>query len=61
MQVGDLITHRPTGAVGIIVDESESSVCVMWGTDPLNGMEGQEEWLSKIFIENLKGHRHGYE
>ena len=61
MKVGDLITHKPTGAVGIIVDESEHSVCVMWCTDPMNGMEGEEEWLTKIFIENLKETRHGYD
>ena len=40
MQVGDLVTHKPTGSVGIVVDESEHSVCVVWCTDPLNGMEG---------------------
>ena len=61
MQVGDLVTHKPTGSVGIIVDESEHSVCVVWCTDPMNGMEGEEEWITKVFIENLKGHRHGFE
>ena len=61
MQVGDLVTHKPTGSVGIVVDESQHSVCVVWCTDPMNGMEGEEEWLEKGFIESLKGHRHGFE
>ena len=30
MQVGDLITHNPTGAVGIIIEERGNSVCVVW-------------------------------
>ena len=34
MQVGDLITHNPTGAVGIIVEERTGSVCVAWCSDP---------------------------
>jgi len=54
MQVGDLVTHNPTGAVGIIVEESGTSVCVVWCSDPLHKDEGEEEWISKLFIENLK-------
>ena len=54
MKVGDLVTHRPTGAVGIIIVEDESSVCVVWNYDPLHKDEGEEEWISKFFIENLK-------
>ena len=54
MQVGDLVTHQPTGAVGIIVEETERSVCVVWSVDPRHGAEGEEEWISKIFIDNLK-------
>ena len=54
MKVGDLVTHRPTGAVGIIIVEDASSVCVVWNYDPVNKSEGEEEWISKFFIENLK-------
>lgn len=54
MKVGDLVTHRPTGAVGIIIEESGTSVCVVWNYDPLHKDEGEEEWISKLFIENLK-------
>jgi len=54
MKVGDLVTHQPTGAVGIIVEETERSVCVVWSVDPRHGAEGEEEWISKIFIDNLK-------
>ena len=54
MQVGDLVTHKPTGAVGIIVEENGTSVCVVWCSDPLHKDEGEEEWISKFFIENLK-------
>ena len=54
MKVGDLITHKPTGAVGIIVEENGTSVCVVWNYDPLWKDEGEEEWISKFFIENLK-------
>jgi len=54
MQVGDLVTHKPTGAVGIIVEESGTSVCVVWCSDPLHKDEGEEEWISKFFIENMK-------
>ena len=54
MQVGDLVTHRPTGAVGIIIEESGTNVCVVWNYDPLHNDEGEEEWISKVFIENLK-------
>jgi hypothetical protein len=54
MKVGDLVTHRPTEAVGIIVEVSETSVCVVWNYDPLHKDEGEEEWISKFFIENLK-------
>ena len=54
MKVGDLVTHRPTEAVGIIVQVSGTSVCVVWNYDPLHKDEGEEEWISKFFIENLK-------
>lgn len=54
MQVGDLVTHKPTEAVGIIVEEGETSVCVVWCVDPLHNDEGEEEWIPKFFIENLK-------
>ena len=54
MQVGDLVTHRPSGAVGIIVEESENSVCVLWSVDPVHGAEGKEEWISKLFVGFLK-------
>tara|TARA_Y100001973_G_scaffold68554_1_gene100063 strand:- start:35 stop:211 length:177 start_codon:yes stop_codon:yes gene_type:complete len=54
MQVGDLVTHEPTQAVGIIVEVSGTSVCVVWNYDPIHKSEGEEEWISKLFIENLK-------
>ena len=54
MQVGDLITHNPTGAVGIIIEERGNSVCVVWCSDSKHGAEGEEEWISKFFIDNLK-------
>jgi len=54
MKVGDLVTHRPTGAVGIIIEERNTSVCVVWNYDPIHKSEGEEEWISKFFIENLK-------
>ena len=54
MKVGDLVTHKPTGAVGIIVDERYHHVCVAWCVDPMNGMEGEEEWLTKLFIDKTK-------
>ena len=54
MQVGDLVTHRPTGAVGIIIEEHNTSVCVLWSVDPKHGAEGEEEWISKFFIESLR-------
>ena len=55
MQVGDLITHNPTGAVGIVIEERVGSVCVVWCSDPENKSEGEEEWIAKVFIEHLKG------
>ena len=54
MKVGDLVTHKPTGAVGIIIEENGTSVCIVWNYDPLHKDEGEEEWISKFFIENLK-------
>ena len=54
MQVGDLVTHNPTGAVGIVVEERTGSVCVVWCCDPLDCCEGEEEWIAKVFIEDLK-------
>ena len=54
MQVGDLITHNPTGAVGIIVEDFGRTVCVVWCYDPTNGAEGYNEIIEKMFIENLK-------
>tara|TARA_R100000388_G_C7139648_1_gene109324 strand:+ start:290 stop:466 length:177 start_codon:yes stop_codon:yes gene_type:complete len=54
MKVGDLVTHRPSGAVGIIIEETGTSVCVVWNHDPVHHAEGEEEWISKFFIENLK-------
>ena len=57
MQVGDLVTHKPTGAVGIIVEENGNSVCIVWNCDPVHNAEGEEEWISKLFIENLKPDR----
>ena len=55
MQVGDLITHNPTGAVGIVIEERVGSVCVVWCSDPANKSEGEEEWIAKVFIDQLKG------
>jgi hypothetical protein len=55
MKVGDLITHRPSEAVGIVIEETKSSICVVWCSDPLDGREGEKEWISKVFVENLKG------
>ena len=54
MKVGDLITHNPTGAVGTIVYEHGDTVIVLWCSDPVNGEEGYEEAISKLFIEDLK-------
>jgi len=51
MKVGDLITHSPTGAVGIIIEERLGSVCVVWCSDPVDNCEGEEEWIAKVFIE----------
>jgi len=54
MQVGDLITHNPTGAVGIIVEERTGSVCVVWCYDPcIEGLDGEEEWIAKVFIDEF--------
>ena len=47
MQVGDLVTHKPTGAVGIIVEESGTSVCVVWCSDPLHKDEGEDETIHR--------------
>ena len=52
MQVGDLITHNPTGAMGVIVEDIGHSVRVIWSKDPMNW--NGEEYISKLFIENLK-------
>jgi hypothetical protein len=54
MKVGDLITHNPTGAVGTIVEDNGHSVYVVWCVDPMNGMGGMGEFISKIFIEEVK-------
>ena len=54
MKVGDLITHTPTGAVGTIVEDNGHSVYVVWCVDPMNGMGGMGEFISKIFIEEVK-------
>ena len=54
MQVGDLITHNPTGAVGTIVEDNGHSVRVLWCVDPMNGMGGMSEIISKLFIEEVK-------
>ena len=54
MQVGDLITHNPTGAVGTIVEDNGHSVYVVWCVDPMNGMGGMGEFISKLFIEVVK-------
>ena len=54
MKVGDLITHNPTGAVGTIVEDNGHSVYVVWCVDPMNGMGGMGEFISKIFIEVVK-------
>ncbi len=51
MQVGDLITHRPTGAVGTIIADYGSRVLVYWCVD---GDGDYEEFIEKMFIENLK-------
>ncbi len=53
MQVGDLITHNPTGAIGIVVEERSGSVCVVWCSDPLHKDEGEEEWIAKVFIDEF--------
>ena len=52
MQVGDLITHNPTGAVGTIVEDCGHSVRVLWCSDPLGGTS---EFISKLFIEVING------
>tara|TARA_B100000902_G_C26923008_1_gene722620 strand:- start:412 stop:573 length:162 start_codon:yes stop_codon:yes gene_type:complete len=52
MQVGDLITHNPTGAVGTIIADYGSRVLVYWCVDGVNG--DYEEVIPKMFIENLK-------
>ena len=54
MKVGDLITHNPTGAVGTIVEDNGHSVYVVWCVDPMNGMGGMGEFISKLFIEVVK-------
>ncbi len=54
MQVGDLITHNPTGAIGTIVEDNGHSVRVLWCFDPIHDMGGMSEVISKLFIENLK-------
>ena len=54
MKVGDLVTHEPTGSVGIIIEETERSICVVWCHDPVHNDEGQEEWLSKVFVDHVK-------
>jgi hypothetical protein len=53
MQVGDLITHRPTGAVGTIIADYGSRVLVYWCVDGDDDGD-YEEFIEKMFIENLK-------
>jgi hypothetical protein len=53
MKVGDLITHRPTGAIGTIIEDNGHSVYVLWCVDPMESMGGQGEYISKLFIEEV--------
>jgi len=54
MQVGDLITHNPTGAVGTIIESNHNSVRVLWCVDPMTKIGGMSEVISKLFIEVKK-------
>ena len=53
MNIGDLITHNPTGAVGTIIADYGYSVLVYWCVDGDNDGD-YEEVIEKMFIENLK-------
>ncbi len=53
MQVGDLITHNPTGAVGTIIADLGHRVVVYWCVDGDDDGD-YEEMIPKMFIENLK-------
>ncbi len=54
MQVGDLITHNPTGAVGTVIESNDNSVRVLWCVDPMTKIGGMSEVISKLFIEVKK-------
>ena len=51
MQVGDLITHNPTGAVGIIVEDKGHSIRVLWCFHPAHKTSITCSTVSKLFIE----------
>ena len=53
MQVGDLITHNPTGALGTIIADYGSAVLVYWCGDGDDDGD-YEEMIEKMFIDNLK-------
>ena len=53
MNIGDLITHNPTGAVGTIIADYGDRVVVYWCVDGDNDGD-YEEIIEKMFIENLK-------
>ena len=53
MNIGDLITHNPTGAVGTIIADYGDRVAVYWCVDGDNDGD-YEEIIEKMFIENLK-------
>ena len=57
MKVGDLVTHRPTGAIGIIIREYTYWFCVVWYSDPMYGKEGQEDFIEKEFVEEVKNEK----
>ena len=54
MQVGDLITHNPTGAVGTIVAVWGNKVRVHWCTHGDDPNVTVDEIIEMMFIENLK-------
>ena len=56
MQVGDLITHNPTGAVGTIIADLGHAVEVYWCVDG----EEDGDWcevIAKIYIEVINESR----
>ena len=55
MQVGDLITHNPTGAVGTIINDFGDRVEVFWCTGGIFDAEtGVTEIIEKLFISDMK-------